>query len=560
MSKKILYIAILILYTVNYTKGQTTTSWINYISRQDSFAIFTPGNGFFVDNFGYCYTGFNYYGTISIGNISAKPSSSMRAWNDFAVFRVSAKTGNALWVQKSSNLKSTNLVSISPDGLGGLFGLGTTQDNPLTLGGKSLNTSPNGNLFLAGYDSSGNLKILTSLAKNMTSSSGTAFSSQILGAKNQHVYISSSFVGTVQFDTFTRSASSNQYDIFLAKYDSIGKAIWINTDLRSTSAQIQAITSDSKGNVYVSGEFNGDLYLLTKDIFTNPSLGGGADGFIAKYDSTGKLLWIGHISGPAAESVTGLSVDASDNVYGIGSYSGQVSIGSDIVHGPTNGSYICKFNSNGAFSWLKGINTLGGQGQGVSLCFAYGNLIVGCSYDDAIIINHDTLTYSGTEKNPAYAYNSVLIQYDTAGNAISYMPIKSSKSAQLSSIGSYNDNIYGYGGYINDVSVSSNSISTPGKYDYFMFNTPGEWTGIPETHNNTLFFKIYPNPTTGYIYFNSPMNGLVEVHDMMGRIVLKVTARQNEISTLNLNGLEAGVYILSIATNNGFYSQKIVKK
>jgi hypothetical protein len=70
--------------------------------------------------------------------------------------------------------------------------------------------------------------------------------------------------------------------------------------------------------------------------------------------------------------------------------------------------------------------------------------------------------------------------------------------------------------------------------------------------------KVYPNPTRDIltIDFSGAINN-VEVLDMLGR---KCKVTMNDEKNINVQSLQAGSYMLKIATENGTSTTKFVKE
>ena len=130
------------------------------------------------------------------------------------------------------------------------------------------------------------------------------------------------------------------------------------------------VATDGGGNVYVTGKFGGtvdfdpgpDTFNLTDS--GDPS---GGDAFIAKYSSTGQLVWARAIaaSGGITENVgSTIQVDASGNVYAGGAFVGTADLdpgpGSFLVTSnplSTNDGFVVKLDPLGEFLWGGQIGT-----------------------------------------------------------------------------------------------------------------------------------------------------------------------------------------------------------
>ena len=67
--------------------------------------------------------------------------------------------------------------------------------------------------------------------------------------------------------------------------------------------------------------------------------------------------------------------------------------------------------------------------------------------------------------------------------------------------------------------------------------------------------SIYPNPATDVLYVNADNLNRVEIYDMTGRNVLNTTS-----SVVDLRGVEAGVYFVTVRTENAVKTTKLVVK
>jgi hypothetical protein len=131
--------------------------------------------------------------------------------------------------------------------------------------------------------------------------------------------------------------------------------------LRAGGASVdwgQSITVDAVGNTYVTGYFQG-----TVDFDPGPGnysliSGGRADIFVAKYSSSGALLWARRIGGSSDDYSNGIAVATNGSVYTTGSFQGTADFdpgagtfnltsagGSDI--------FVSKLDSAGNFVWVR---------------------------------------------------------------------------------------------------------------------------------------------------------------------------------------------------------------
>ena len=130
--------------------------------------------------------------------------------------------------------------------------------------------------------------------------------------------------------------NSGGLDIFLVKFNSSGTKQWTKQLGTSSSDFGESVTTDSSGNIYVTGVTQGGLD-------GNTHLGS-SDLLLVKYNSSGVKQWTKQFGTSVRDSGLGVTVDSSDNIYVTGSTSGG-------LDGNTNAGgsdlFLVKYNSDG---------------------------------------------------------------------------------------------------------------------------------------------------------------------------------------------------------------------
>jgi hypothetical protein len=131
-----------------------------------------------------------------------------------------------------------------------------------------------------------------------------------------------------------RNKKRSCYDIFLVKYNSSGTKQWTKQLGTSSDEQGNGVTTDSSGNIYVTGGTEGGLD-------GNTNMGGECedgydkrpcnDIFLVKYNSSGTKQWTKQLGTSSDEQGNGVTTDSSGNIYVTG--------GRDI--------FLVKYNSSG---------------------------------------------------------------------------------------------------------------------------------------------------------------------------------------------------------------------
>ncbi len=150
-------------------------------------------------------------------------------------------------------------------------------------------------------------------------------------------------------------------DIFIAKYNSSGVLQWVRTGGTTDKDLSRTLAVDGSGNVYVTGLFRGNVTFDSTALDAKDSqtlvTGGKRDVFIAKYNTSGEMVFLKHAAWGAENDVPeGLALDSDDNIYISGTFkSNTFGFDSDTLTrewGALNG-FIAKFNSDGDFQWAK---------------------------------------------------------------------------------------------------------------------------------------------------------------------------------------------------------------
>ena len=239
------------------------------------------------------------------------------------------------------------------------FGNKTTTDNTTTstwtkqLGtssqdeGMGVTTDSSGNIYVTGYTkgdldgntSSGNrdiflVKYNSSGAKQWTKQLGTSTferGDKVTTDSSGNIYVTGYTDGDLDGNT-----SSGGSDIFLIKFNSSGTKIWTKQLGTSKDEEAFEVTIDSSGNIYISGYTEGGL-----DGNTNS---GRSDIFLVKYNSSGTKQWTKQLGTSSVDKGRGVTTDSSDNIYVTGGTDGD-------LDGNTNSGsvdiFLVKYNSDG---------------------------------------------------------------------------------------------------------------------------------------------------------------------------------------------------------------------
>lgn len=162
---------------------------------------------------------------------------------------------------------------------------------------------------------------------------------------------------------------------------------------------------DSAGNVYVGGMFSGTMMVGPDQLVS----AGGTDGFLVKFDATGAYQWAQAFGDAADQAVLAVGVDAADEVFIGGYFSGTLTLGG--MSGATymgNGrdAFLAKLTGTGSYLWSKRMGVAGSQ-QVTSLAVnAAGEVVVGGTFDGTLVCPFGCITSLGGQDIFLYKFNA----------------------------------------------------------------------------------------------------------------------------------------------------------
>lgn len=208
-------------------------------------------------------------------------------------------------------------------------------------------------IFIAKYDLQGNfIKAVSFSGKGITQ--GQDIEIDIEG----NIYISGFFDGKIKVGETTLT-SAGFSDCFLFKLNKDLSPVFAKRWGSSQSDKINTggMDIDDENNIYISGDFNGTIYLGDYKIVSK----GNTDIFLAKFKEDGTPVFIKSIGGVYADSVSSLKIDNDNNVLFTGYFKDSVDFDSSKgVYFLQSNSYeeasdvfLAKYSSEGEFIWAR---------------------------------------------------------------------------------------------------------------------------------------------------------------------------------------------------------------
>jgi gliding motility-associated-like protein len=183
-----------------------------------------------------------------------------------------------------------------------------------------------------------------------------------------NVYATGAFSQSITFDVLHTNTMFNV--IFLIKLNNLGVEQWFKIIGGGSSNIVNALTSDSSGNIYATGDFTG-----TMTFFNNPNTTLSATNtnrvFVVKYTPAGATSWSAANSSENDLTSQAIAVDGNENVYITGHFKCThteftTQYGDAIFNSiGDNDVYVSKFDNTGTWDYAK---HFGGRGED----FGYG--------------------------------------------------------------------------------------------------------------------------------------------------------------------------------------------
>jgi hypothetical protein len=375
------------------------------------------------------------------------------------------------------------------------------------------------------------------------------------------------------------------FDITLARFDDGGNLLWAKAyGTSSLDFDCSAAATASNGDIIIAGNYG----------VRTP---GDYDPMIARFDSSGNLIWMKYITDQSGFFTRFVPTDmcaTSDGNFAITGFSNN-----------TNSNYdphVIKIDTSGSILWAKRLYQIGWQ--------EYGNSIISNSQNEIVAAGH---YYLGTD------HGNFFVRFDLSGNYLGALQIKNTYRNQTAPFmdiyNSHGNDLYerpGYGYaystcFYHDYNHHSQCLITldytngancqplNGTYAFTTANIawnvstpiimPTAQTNIsvssvtvislsiaaPTTDICTLLgidelnsnsgIRIWPNPVSDYLRISTvKQSEFLEIIEISGKKLMEYMLSAETQFGLEVSSLSDGIYLLKITFRDGSNSvQKWVK-
>ncbi len=546
MKIKILFIG-LIISTIGYAQAPDWQWAIKHMSggggndAAESIVTDADGNIFMTGSF---QSESLTFGSITLNNVNAP--------NQDLFLAKFNNAGVVIWALRAGGTQADYGLSLSIDPSGNIYLGGFFKSTSITFGGTTLSNpgAPFGDPFLAKFDTNGNV-IWAKQSNNALSSDATI---SVAADQAGDVYATGHFISdqiTFGGITLTNPGTETQ-ELFIVKYSASGSVLWAKSIGGSGDEIGNAVVVDNQGSVFLAGQFSSSSILVGSTGLININ-SPNTDLFLAKYNSSGDVLWANRAGGLDSDYLLSLSADEDGNVYGAGYLkSSSLSFGSTTLFNdgsPFGETFLAKFDTNGQCEWAQTASNSESSDAATSIATDHlGNVyITGHFLSDIISFGATTLTnvsapaqdiyiakYDG-DGNPLWA-NSIGGDQNDVGNAVT-----------CDAVG----NVYLAGIFqSNEITFTSTTLSNSGfsTNDLFLSKIGTTVSTTGGLLENSL--TVYPNPYTDFLIVELDQvvsNMTLSLVNAAGQIVFRIPDVSSSKSIIDRSELPPGIYFLTIS-------------
>ncbi len=268
-----------------------------------------------------------------------------------------------------------------------------------------------------------------------------------------NLYLTGFLHGELVLGTDTLNSAftiNSSYCAYLVKYDSNGNVKWARQSVGQTQQEGIGVVVDKAGNVYMAGLFYDTAYLGSARIAARKNI---LSVFLAKYDSSGNLLWVRQSDGILGNGAQlyGVAMDGRNNVYMTGSINGSIAFGPYILQ--SHGCFLVKYDSSGNVMWATTPPRANGIGWSVA-ADSIGNSYITGLFADTMFVGRDTLTGNSTY---------FLAKYNSSGHGVWAVQAYGGSRGYSVAIDSAGY-IYSTGYYLGNTVIGTDTLLQEGNY------------------------------------------------------------------------------------------------
>lgn len=311
--------------------------------------------------------------------------------------------GELRWALRVTSAESAYFDALTVDSNGDLVAALRFRGDDVDLGDGALSFAGEDDFAIVKFDSDGNL-VFAKAYGGTGRERVTALATDSTGG----IYAAGWFDGNANFGGSASNSTGTGQDMWVARYDSDGNHVWSQTFGSTQNDTVSGLAVDSNNHLVLSGTLgpfgnlgNGNEQNMRSSVF------------VVGLDDNGDWVWSKTFSGGAgdSQSIHGMTLDDSDNVYLAGFFNSSISFGGPALDSDSNdGAFHVKLNSTGDHVWSVGYGGAAGPAEGLDVAVdSAGNAYFSSWFQDSVDVAGQTLTDAST--------GGFIVKYDATGAA-----------------------------------------------------------------------------------------------------------------------------------------------
>jgi len=320
------------------------------------------------------------------------------------------------------------------------YGIAVSGDNSICVTGSFVGTATFGTSQLISYG--GTDVFIVRLNSNgvwdthpqQCGGSGTDISYGIDSDSSGNFYVTGTFNGTATFGAFTLTSNGNE-DIFVVKLGIAGNCLWAKQAGGTSNDNGYGIASGRNGSCYITGPFTGTATFGATQLSSN----GGSDIYIARLDSDGNWRWAMKTGSSSADFGYGITSDTDGYAYATGTFKGTVSFGSSsLTSSGQSDVFIAKIDQEHPFLAVKGLSVAFGIGY-LGDTSTYNLWLKNAGYDESLGVESFAFVQAGSPFDVVGHIPCEIAPGDSISFQIRFSPVVSGAVTDVLYI--YNDSV-----------------------------------------------------------------------------------------------------------------------
>ena len=472
--------------------------------------------------------------------------------------------GNVLWAKSEGGYNTDEGLGIALDPAGDIFITGTFDGFVSFDGDTVFNNGINyKDIFIVKHNASGNV-----LWAKSAGSTGNDFSNDIAVDASGNSYLTGSF-GNPSIDfNGTIFTNGTGRDVFVTKYDPLGNVIWARRTLGNGNDESKQIGIGENNNIYISGNFMSPQIDFGGIILNNSDPSGlTSDSFIAKYDSSGTLIWAHSFGGLLGDGCEYIYVDTNGVSFITGYFSsptinlGGITLTNSNAAGGTNNIFVAKLDSSGNSFWAKSATGNNGDvGIGLDVDLNGNSYVTGYFNSDTISFGSIDLLQTGLGSS---SEDMFVVKYNSAGQELWALSVGGTTDRERGSgiIVDQSSNCYVTGYFeSNPLFFGAIPVVNYNNEDFFLAKLDSTIiNGINE--NSILGGAMFPNPVNnilkmdfGFVYHRI----VFTFSDIAGKIIFTRQYSERQRVDVDLSNFPNGIYLVNLQTEKHSLTKKII--